>query len=173
MEETLRPNGNGDSSQCYGSDSNQVNNFQLVDESVANDADYVYSYSAVGTYLDLYNIPSTAIPAGSTINKITFYARFMATSGYDYCKFAYKSDGTIYYSAEPNVTASYALYSWQQTTNQKTSAPWTIDDINALQIGQVLYLTQSGKDFWYGYCSQIYIVIDYTVAEKRAQVIIF
>ena len=168
--ETIRPNANGDSSQCIGSDANSTNNYQLIDESSANDADYVYAL--VGNLcLDLYNIPSTAIPVGATINKITFYARFREdTSGVDVCEFAYKSDGTVYYSPKPNVTTSWAEYSWEQTTNQKTSAAWTIDDINALQIGVRVYSEYKVSN---GTCSQLWIVIDYTEAALNQTIIIF
>jgi len=161
--ETIRPNDNGDLSQCHGSDGNNTNNYQLVDESSANDADYVIG---MGKWtVDLYNIPSTAIPAGSTINKITFYARFKdyGAVGNDYAKFAYKSGGTVYYSSALNITDSFAEYSWEQTTNQKTSAAWTIDDINALQIGVALYW-EGGKSISAGMCSQLWIIIDYTEA---------
>ena len=161
--ETLRPNGNGDLSALWGSDSDQSNNYALVDETSANDFDYVENRGLAEEWdTDLYNLPSTAIPAGSTINKVTFYARFKGgLRGEDYCKFAYKSGGTVYYSSAPNVTTYYAEYSWEQTTNQKTSAAWTIDDINALQIGVSLYY---GKSSFGGFCSQLWIVVDYTEA---------
>jgi len=156
--ETLRPNDNGDNSECGGSDGNSTNNYQLIDESSANDADYVLS-SGDGTWtLDLYNLPSTAIPAGSTISKITFYGRFKGGTN-DTCKFAYKSDGTTYYSSLLTTdSSSFAERSWEQTTNQKTSAAWTIDDINALQVGVYLY----GDKSKIGFCSQLWIVITYT-----------
>ena len=161
--ETLRPNDNGDLSQCCGSDYDYTNNYQLINEETANDADYVMGVSSPS--VDLYNIPSTAIPAGSTINKVTFYGRFARL---DYgistgdCKFAYKSGGSTYYSSSLAETTSYSEFSWEQTTNQKTSAAWTIDDINALQIGVALYCYLAGKDYSTGRCSQLWIVIDYT-----------
>ena len=168
--ETLRPNADGDNSECDGSDGDSTNNYALVDETSANDADYVYDTSEPTAWLlDLYNLPATAIPAGSTINKITFYARFMNGALADYCKFAYKSGGTTYYSSAPNITNSYAEYFWEQTTNQKTSAAFTIDEINALQIGFSLY---SEKIYHSGRCSQLWIVIDYTEG-KKAKIIIF
>ena len=161
MEETLRPNGN-DTTALYNSGSNQENNYSYVDEESANDSDYVRNAGLTEEYkTDLYAFPSTAIPAGSTINKITFYARFKHGDGSDYCKFAYKSGGTTYYSSAPNVTTSFAEYSWEQTTNQKTSAAWTIDNINALVAGPSLYFN---KTTFSGYCSQFWLVIEYTEA---------
>jgi len=161
--ETLRPNADGDSSECTGSDGNQVNNYELIDESSTDDADYVYATGTTdGTWrIDLYNLPSTAIAVGSTINKITFYARFKSIHGEDDCKFAYTSGGTTYRSDAPNVTTSFEEYSWEQTTNQKTSAAFTIDEINALQIGVDLRQTNSIAEYW-GVCSQLWIVIEYT-----------
>ena len=160
--ETLRPNGNSQT-QLMNSSSNNTNNYTYVDESVTNDSDYVW-YSA-GWATDLYALPDTAIPEGSTINSITFYARFReGDGGNDYAKFAYKSGGTVYYSSAPNITTSFATYSWVQNTNQKTSAAWTIDDINALTAGISLYGT-GGKSPVVGQCSQFWLVIDYTEAE--------
>jgi len=171
--ENLRPNANGDNSECLGSDSNSTDNYQLIDESSANDADYVDANTTEANwYLDLYNLPSTAIPAGSTINKITIYGRLAETiNGNDYCNFIYKSGGTIYYSSAPNVTTSLAEYSWEQTTNQKTSAAFTIDEINVLQIGVCLYVGTKGNGW--GRCSQLWIVIDYTEAALNQTIIIF
>ena len=171
--ENLRPNANGDNSECLGSDSNSTDNYQLIDESSANDADYVDANTTEANwYLDLYNLPSTAIPAGSTINKITIYGRLAEPlNGNDYGKFAYKSGGTTYYSSAPNVTTSLAEYSWEQTTNQKTSAAFTIDEINALQIGVSLY--QGTKGNGWGRCSQLWIVIDYTEPIGKQNIIIF
>ena len=159
--ETLRPNGN-DTTGLYNNTSNQVNNYSYVDESSANDNDFVHNLTVFDGYAtDLYAFPATAIPAGSTINKITFYARFKHGEGSDYCKFAYKSGGTTYYSSAPNITTSYAEYSWEQTTNQKTSAAFTIDDINALVAGPSLYYTKSAAG---GFCSQFWLVIEYTAS---------
>ena len=170
--ETIRPNAAGDVTQLRNSAGNQSNNYSYVDESSANDSDYVYNKGVIEEWdTDLYNIPSTAIAAGSTINKITFYARFKGgTGGVDYCKFAYKSGDTTYYSSAPNVTSSFAEYSWEQTTNQKTSEAWTIDDINALQIGVSLYVHWYNKTAHGGYCSQLWIVIDYTEAANAIPV---
>jgi len=171
-EETLRPNANGDNSECMGSDSNQTDNYQLVDEASANDSDYVHSNGLNSWTLDLYGMPDTAIPTGSTINKITFYARLsdILSASYASCKFAYKSGGTTYYSSAITVSTSWAQKSWEQTTNQKTSAAWTIDDINALQAGVSLYQADKAA---IGMCSQLWIVIDYTEAALNQTIIIF
>ena len=159
--ETLRPNGNSQT-QLMNSSGGYTNNYTYVDESVTNDSDYVWSSAPWAT--DLYALPDTAIPAGSTINSITFYARFCEEDGgNDYAKFAYKSGGTVYYSSAPNITTSFATYSWVQNTNKKTSAAWTIDDINALTAGISLYGT-GGKIPVVGQCSQFWLVIDYTEA---------
>ena len=161
--ETLRPNGNSQT-QLMNSSGGYTNNYTYVDESVTNDSDYVFSQTSAAWATDLYALPDTAIPEGSTINSITFYARFCEVSGgNDYAKFAYKSGGTVYYSSAPNITTSFATYSWVQNTNQKTSAAWTIDDINALTAGISLYGT-GGKRPVVGQCSQFWLVIDYTEA---------
>ena len=164
--ETLRPNAAGDLNQCENSGGGpSSNNYTYVDEVSANDADYILSFLTSGNY-DLYNLPSTAIPAGSVINKITFYGRFKrhARGGNGY--FYYKTGGTAYLSAL-TLTTSFAEYSLEKTTNPKTSAAWTIDDINGLQIGACLSSASDSKDSYPGYCSQLWIVIDYTVVNKN------
>jgi hypothetical protein len=158
--ETLRPNGNSQTELINSSD-DDTNNYTYVDESVTNDSDYVRSGTSAAWVTDLYALPDTAIPAGSTINSITFYARFReGDGGNDYAKFAYKSGGTVYYSSAPNITTSFTTYSWVQNTNQKTSAAWTIDDINALTAGISLYWA-GGAGAPGGWCSQFWLVIDY------------
>lgn len=167
--ETLRPNAAGDLNQCRtNTGAGSSNNYTYVDESSANDADYIASLFTVG-YYDLYNLPSTSIPAGSTINKITFYGRFKRDASGGLGSFYYKTDGTDYLSAL-TLTTSFAEYSLEKTTNPKTSAAWTIDDINGLQIGAYLSSGSDGKVYYYGYCSQLWIVIEYTEAANAIPV---
>ena len=160
MEEILRPNGNSVTA-CKNSAGNQTDNFSYVDEAAANDADYVYSGVANAWNIDLYALPDTAIPSGSTINKITFRARFSGTDGYDYCKFAINIDSTTYESTAPNIAAAYDEYLWEQALNPKTSSAWTLSDINELRIGVNLYNVSA--TFRFGYCSQLWAVVDYTL----------
>ncbi len=170
--ETLRPNGNSQT-QLINSNSNYTNNYTYVDESVTNDSDYVNSLTSAGWGTDLYALPDTAIPAGSMINSITFYARFREEAGgNDYAKFAYKSGGTVYYSSAPNITTSFATYSWVQNTNKKTSAAWTIDDINALTAGISLYWA-GGKSSAVGCCSQFWVEVEYEPEKRKPKYIIF
>ena len=162
--ETLRPNGNGGSYECEtNSGAGSTSNYTRVDESSTNDADYVWNQDGDEVWeTDLYAFPDTAIPVGSTINKVTFYARFKSSiAGADYCKFAYQSGGTTYYSSAPNITSSFADYSWEQTTNQKTAAAWTITNINDLVAGVSCYYDKGVDN---GHCSQFWLVIDYTEA---------
>jgi len=159
--ETLRPNGNSQT-ECYNSDNKQYNNYTYVDETSTNDSDYIYGLSPQWN-TDLYTIPAHSIPAGATINKVTFYARFWSSYGSDLCKFAYKSGGTVYYSSAPDVSNYAAEFSWEQTTNQYTSAAWTRDEITNLLIGVSLNNT-GGKTPEKGFCTQLWIVVDYTEA---------
>ena len=73
--ETLRPNASGDLTQLLPKASP---NWGQVDEAVADsDTSYVENTETgvSGTYeADLYNLPDSAIPTGSTINSITIYS---------------------------------------------------------------------------------------------------
>lgn len=173
--ETLRPNADTQV-QCYGSDGDQYANYQLVDESSANDADYVQAHAytvpsgASITLTDLYGLPDSAIPAGSVISNVTLYGRFRRshTVGGS-CEFAYKIGSTTYYSSVGSTTSN-ALYSLGLNTNPATGVAWTISDIDGLQIGCRLGAAYYAGDKstptydYQSFCSQLYIVVTYTPA---------
>jgi len=165
--ETLRPNAAGDATELVPS---TAPNWECVNEAVANgDTDYVRN-DAENTYeRDLYNIPDTAIPAGSTINSVTVYwtARKVAVpstraiAGYS----SIKTEGIIYEGSVQALTNSYVEYNTAYATNPNTGVAWTIAELNALQIG--IYLGNYYLDdlhFAYGRCTQVYVIIDYTAA---------
>jgi hypothetical protein len=59
------PNGDGNYSQFDGSDGNQVNNYQLVDEVPANVTDYVETVTV--DQFDSYDLADIALSVGATI----------------------------------------------------------------------------------------------------------
>jgi hypothetical protein len=168
--ETLRPNAAGDETALTPTPGTGEANWEDVDEAVTDgDTTTVKSNSASAYERDLYNLPSHS-EGGGTINSINVYAycRGATVVNQASLKFALKTGGTAYESAEKTVTLSYASYSNTWTTNPYTGSAWTWDDIDALQIGVVLR-SCSGVSAPTR-CTQLYVVIDYTpsVTEKSS-----
>ncbi len=130
---TLRPSGNGTSSQLMGSDGDQIDNYALVDELPFNSADYVGS--ATSSQIDTYLMAD--LPAGIT----TIYAMQInsqmakddATNGS--VRVALRSGGSLYYSAVRPLFTSFVGYYDLYETDPATSARWLVSGINTLEVG--------------------------------------
>jgi len=177
--ETLRPNADGDKTEwlVFGSSNHYAN----VDEETANnDTDYNWVASTtVGEKRDLYHIPDTAIPEGSEINKITLYFVHRGTAFTDArCAGLIKTNGTEYRGGYKTSGTTYVVSTEEWVNNPATGDPWTLDEINALQIGiagtrGVWYDEETGF-FYYDNtrCTQVYVVIDYTLVVVVARPLI-
>ena len=110
---------------------------------------------------DLYNIPdhSTQIAAG-TINYVKVYMVSRATdnatqiSAYIHIKTA----GGEHNGTTENMTTSYDTYSYQWDINPETSADWTWDEIDTLQIGVGLRQPTVGQATR---CTQVYAEVSF------------
>lgn len=132
--ETIYPNGNGNSSQWVGSDSNSTDNYLLVDESGApSTADYVES--DVAGNKDLYDMQSLAHASA-------------AVKGVQVCNYVAKSDAgsrtmrnrvrsstTEANGAEETLSTSYKVITTILETDPDTTAAWTVAGVNAAQVG--------------------------------------
>lgn len=164
--ETLRPNAAGDVTDL---DPSAAPNWECVNEAVANgDVDYVENQNLNTTERDLYNLPASAIPVGSTINSVTVFwtakklavPAARAASGYSLIK----TEGVEKFGAMAALTNLYVERNTAYLVNPVTGLAWTLAELNALQIG--VYLANNYVDdlHWaYGRCTQVYVVIDYTV----------
>jgi hypothetical protein len=158
--EILRPNAAGDET-ALDQYPTSGSHYDKVDEVTPdNDSTYVYN-SAKGAawYRDLYNLPAHS--GSGTINKITIkiVARNSLWAGVEiFCKThgTGYSDGDSWYNHY-----SYTEKTWELTTNPNTSAAWTWDEIDALQIGVQMWC---GDGQW-GRCTQVYVEVDYTSGE--------
>ena len=163
--ETLRPNGSGDLTNL-----NPVGdspNYKCVDESSSDgDTTYVATTTAKPSGSDLYNIEDTGIPAGSTINGVTVFARCRSTSTTYKASFwilLKKSGGTIQQGAEHIPSTTYTSY-------HDSFTGVSLSDLNGLQIG-ISIASGSNTYYYSGRCTQVYVVIDYTPptgAEERS-----
>lgn len=152
----LRPNAAGDETNLEHQYPDSDYHWDKVDEATPDEATTcIYTHS--GTYLrDLYGLEDTA--ETGTINWIKVWMRcFSNGANQGRGKTAISTGGTVYDGSEEIVTWTWTDYSTQYTTNPKTEATWTWEELNALQAGVSLYV-----GFSYGaYCTQVYIEVDY------------
>ncbi len=174
--ETLRPNAPGDECNLTGDDAGSTgcsacpNQYDCVDEETADDGTTrIWCESA--TYLrSLFNIADSGVGAG-TINKITLYFRVYGYGGSgNSAKGAIKSDTTVTETAEKNPyddfgNGIWGTYTQEWAVNPADSQAWEWADIDALQIGIALKEPTPGAS---GRCTQLYVVVDYTVDYPRS-----
>ena len=160
--ETLRPNAAGDLTQCIPNGA--ANNWDCVDETPSDEnTTYVNEDGLTATLNDLYNLPATSIPVGSTINSVTVYNRSKRiVAGRGSGKTKIKTNGVEYNGSSYAPGTSYGNFSTVYNTNPQTGNAWTIDEINALQIGVVVISSSYLGELVGIRCTQVYVVIDYS-----------
>jgi len=162
--EILRPNAAGDEEGLadYGGTGGEPDNWSCVDEAVADDGTtYVFTASSGGAR-DLYNIPASS--GSGVINKITVHFRCWT----DYksscrAKASIKSNSIITDGDEKTLAQNgvWEDFSQEWAVNPADSEAWEWADIDALQIGVAL---KGLLNEYYMRCTQVYVVVDYTVA---------
>jgi len=157
--EILRPNAAGDETSIALQEPSSGAHWDKVDEATP-DENSTTVLTTSGTYArDLYNLPAHSVGSG-TINSITIYFRISNTrSGvYAYAKPSQKSGTTVTDGTQQaQAGTSFGTKSQTYTVNPATGSAYTWDEIDALQIG--LQLKTGG---FYGLCTQVYVVVDYT-----------
>jgi hypothetical protein len=131
--ESITPGGNGASSQWMGSDGDQVNNFQLVDDTGNDDTDYVKSgtLNNIDTYAmgDLTNTSGTVIGISHyfVAKKDDVATRKIAST--------IRTNSTNYVGSDKTMTGTYVTYVERRTLNPDTGLRFTIAEVNALEVG--------------------------------------
>jgi hypothetical protein len=167
--ETLRPNSTYTESLIESTGSGgEPDNWSCVDE-VTADGFGTYVYNTVTSYRsDLYNLPASS--GSGTINSIAVYfvARSWDVSYLGYGRPVLRTHSTTYYGTAVSLPdgggGSYGIFttfSQPWSTNPYTGSAWTWDEIDALQIGVSL---KTGLADAHVYCTQVYVVVDYTPA---------
>lgn len=156
--ETLRPNAPGDKCE-FGEIEESAkcpDHYQNVDEEIHdNETTLVQDYEEGVT--DLYNIENSKL-SDETINKIRVYAwlRYYM-GGWNNSYFGIKTGGTEYWGDIVSTVKLWEEYHRDYFLNPKTSAAWTIADINALQVGVKVADIDPGVRL-----TQIYVEVNYT-----------
>lgn len=133
--ESVKPSGDGNSSQWVGSDGNSVNNSLLVDEALTNDdTDYVAS-GTVGQK-DLYASTNLANATGTIIGVEQNLVAKKDDVAVREIAGLLRTGATDYPQTTRTMTGSYVLAYERIDTNPNTSLPWAIADINGIEQGQ-------------------------------------
>lgn len=133
--ETLRPAGNGASSQFVGSDGNSVDNYLLVNEVTPDPADYVGS--GVAGSRDLYDTGDLAATTSGTVRavQVQLYAA-KSDAGTATVKTAIRSpSGVVDASTAQPLSTTYAMLNGPIRLTDPDGAAWTIGTVNGMQVG--------------------------------------
>lgn len=174
VTETLRPSASGAYTEWWDYPS-AGSNHEKVDEATSDgDSTYVRTDSGWGASppshrRDLYNLPATSIPNGSTIHNVTIHmlGRSTSSSYKGMLRIFLRTHGTDYVGSVNYPGTSYTSYSKTYTNNPNTNQPWTIDEINALQVGcygRSGYKSHPFLDYQYYpiRVTQVHCIIHYT-----------
>ncbi len=170
-------------SQYYGYPKTGSNLYQNVDESSKNEADYSYGRldNAGQEVFDiLYTLEEYT--GSNSINKVTvkgyyYLAETNSPTVHSQARFRIKSGGTVYNDSYFNPsTSAYGLHSKVYTTNPKTSAAWTKEEVNALLAGDSLgRYTSNDKSpkISTARCCQYWVEVEYGPEKRKPKYIIF
>ena len=152
--------------------STEPTHYEAVDDVTPDDDDTYISTDPDSDTLqaDYYDFPNTAIPSDATINwvRICFRARSENSTYTGAIRSFMVTHNTDYIGDSHRPPASYTDYYQEYDTNPYTGEAWTIDEINSLYAG---VQGASGHYcfgcFFYLFypvrCTQVYLLIDYTV----------
>ena len=156
VETTLRPNGEGDVTELIPK--NRANNYQCVDEEVANGTtDYVTSGSFTDNLslpaYDLYELSTDSNLTNSTIDRVKIYTVVSGNDSNESANIVIKTHGTEY---RESVSYGYGwvLRNTTLSTNPNTGSAWTKDEIDDLQVGIEFIDTINS-------CTQMYVIVYY------------
>lgn len=160
---TLRPIANDTPIELLPEPSTVVN-WDCVDEEPPNDStDYVYLPGEVEPVegRDVYDLPDSGIPSGSTINSVTVVTRARKTIAAVAASVQplLKIVGTIYYGISSPLTTTWTTFSQTWTTSPATGSPWTLEEINTLKAGVRLAVD---VEPCVAECTYLRIDVDYT-----------
>lgn len=115
-----------------------------------------------GYRLRSWNFTNPGLPAGSTINSVTFYAKARWLGGVSMSTYMFVVAGGTY--AEQGATfdlTNYILEDYTLTTNPHTGLAWTEAEVNAAEFGIKYYYNSTlarNIDVTYAY-----VVVDYSI----------
>jgi len=133
----LRPNGNGTYSELTGSDGNQVDNYQLMDENPLDEADYVEGLTTgLRDSYALQSSLSAGIPPGATIKhaSATIVGKTLNVGG-DAVEGFVRVSGSDYYATKQNLLGDWVGHKFDFDLNPATAAAWTTTELDGAEAG--------------------------------------
>lgn len=153
--ETLRPEAAGDLTQWTPS---AGNNYACV----SDQSDLTYVKTDTNLKEDLYGI-ADLVESNPVISSVKIYVRAKSdtyASQFHKFRIKLKTGGTEYDNGTTlTLTGSIVDYSWEKTTNPKTGNAWTKDEVDALQVGQILYANIPPT--YYAYVYEVWVIVTY------------
>lgn len=131
--ETIRPDGNGNSSQFTGSDGNSTDNYLLVDEATYSAADYVQSGTTNNK--DLYTYGALTATTGTVKGVIAYATAAKTGSGAQDFRQITRLSGTNYNGSTVALTTSDIPVAQVWEVNPATTSDWTISEVNGAEFG--------------------------------------
>lgn len=141
-----------------------ITHFDKVDEETADDgATYIATGDEGDIRIDSFNLPATDI-IDEPINWVRVYNRAYCAGGMPSTSTMLRTYSTDYYGSwiQPE---SYTTYYTEYTNNPYTESSWTVDELNALEVGV------RGVSGWWSViegwvatrCTQVYLSVSYKV----------
>jgi len=121
----------------------------------------------------LFTFPAFTVPAGSTITNLAIYYRacdVATVPGTNNIRAAIKSGGSYYATTDAgqNPGATFTTYSYTFATNPKTTAAWTLDDINGVGANPLQQFGISSSDLSPNAgISMVYAQVNYVTANNE------
>ena len=163
---TLRPNAVGSTTNLQSTCTPTCTaNWQAVDD-ITSDGDITRLHSPSTTVItyDLYNVPDLAV-VPTTIKKVTVYMVVRATTqcgSLCQARTELRTNGVDHHGTTITLSGTtYTTYSTEYVNNPQTGQPWTISEINALQIGVGLK-SRTDSNNWRARATQVYAIVEYT-----------
>jgi hypothetical protein len=158
---TIRPNAAGNYAYCSQYPASGSNYDKCDEESSDGDTTYVYVDAATSDSWDTYNYPDG--PNTGIINSVVLHmmCRYAGSPTSPQAQTELRTENTNYAGGWNIVTSSYAEYTKTYATNPNTGLAWTWAEITAIQFGPRLYFVSGTSSSVR--CTQVWIVIDYTV----------
>lgn len=157
--ERLHPNAAGD--RCvfpFEAGASCPDHYQNVDDTDPADDDttYVGAQITPGYDYELYELPAASFIGKPADVTVTFRARADEVPTRASARAALKTNGSVVYGDEETVDTTYGDFSHTWNSNPVTGAPWTKDEINALQVG-ISLRRPSASGTGITLCTQVYL----------------
>jgi hypothetical protein len=143
--------------------------YSLVDETSADDSDYLTSATNSAGGYSLFTAPAFAVPADANIVDVTVtYRARDVSSGTNNIRAALKVGGTVYNTTSNpdsghDPTTSFTTWTYPYTINPDTGAAWTVEDVNGTGANPLQQFGVGSSDLTPGVTvSMVNITVNYT-----------